>query len=251
MFHFKNKLYFFVAANLLCSLMPMSGQLDEDKALLYSRFDSLTGKENSGLYNGTLFVDYFRVVNDKHRFFQTSQLTNGDVTYGNQPYFAQGLKYDLYGDAILVNPKGASQALMIQLRNSKVEGFTLNDHNFIRVDSNSVTKFSTNLGFCEILTEEGSLLLLKKSRKVVEKKKNADYEYVEFKSKNSYIVALDGSCHTINSQRDWLSLVPNQKRDIKSFYRAYKALKKSDMDVFYIQLFKRFMAGKQPIEIIQ
>ena len=220
-------------------------QTDVDEFEPYEWFDKIVGSGNSGLYNGILFINEFNVINDKHQFLESSDFLVGSITYDNQIYYNQRLKYDLFRDEILTNPIGTSKNLVIQLRKSKTEGFFLNGHKFIRVDKGPSEQVQEVLGFCEILAEKNTVFLLKKHTKRKEDKKNNEFVYIEFYTKNSYYLFFGQKYQRANTQRDWITIFPDSKKDIKSFFKAYNGLRKSDTDAFMKLGFKQFSESSQ------
>ncbi|MDB4292281.1 hypothetical protein N9954_02665 [Maribacter sp.] len=237
----KNSIVYFAIWAFLFYYPPLYSQINEQETSYYDWFDNTVGQENSSLFNGILFVDTYKVINEKHHFLDSPDFMLGSVVYDGQMYYEQQLKYDLFTDELLVNPRGTSIALIVQLRKSNTEGFFLKDRKFIRVDKSEENKLATDLGFCEVLSERNGALLLNKHTKIMTSKRNNEFEYKEFYRSNRYYMVLDKTYYSVDSQSDWISIFPEYKKDIKALYRAYKTLRKTDNAAFQKLLFERFV----------
>lgn len=203
----------------------------------YELFDNITGKENTVLYNGILFFDEFKVINDKHRYWNSQEYIIGTIEYDSQVFYNQKIKYNLFTDEILINPIGTSSALILQLRKSKVKKITLEGHEFFNIGKVDFDEESKDLGFCEILEKNGSYLLLKKSKKIKIEKRNTEFKYYEFSESIDYYLKKGKIFHLINSKGNLISLFPNSKKQINAFFKKYKKLRKSDEDSFISLIF--------------
>ncbi|WP_339336338.1 MULTISPECIES: hypothetical protein [unclassified Croceitalea] len=209
-------------------------QQDRDVSLVYNWFDEKIGIENSGLYNGSIYTDEFTIINDKHQFFNSPELSLGNVTYDGQTYYGQKIKYDLFNDMLLITPKNKTNGLLVKLERAKTKGFSIKGHSFIKAD-NTINGASTTLGFCEIISKKGTSLLVKKYRKKKVDKRGAKkvYEvYQEFKQNINYFVLYDNMFYPVDSKREWILAFPNHKKAIKNYYKKYAEVRKTDVDTF-------------------
>jgi len=202
----------------------------------YLWFDSVIGIENTGIYKGTSYVELYRVINEKHKFHETSDFTLGEVIYDNQPYFDLQLKYDLFEDQLLVaHPVGNSTQVMILIAD-KIKSFTLNDGNFINTNKLSIKQ---GRGFCEVLTRNGASQLLKKYFKRPIKKLDKRSIYYEFREETTYVLFYKGEFYDIKNVRDLFEAYPENKNEIRQFAKDYAALKKSNKDRFMTSVVER------------
>ena len=206
---------------------------------VYDWFDSSIGQENSGLYQGVLYYEEYNMINENHRFFESEDFVLGKVVYHGQPYFNAKLKYDLFKDQLLTTPSYASSALVIQLEKEKIEGFSLANRRFIRVDN---TIRTGKLGFCEVLKQEANVLLLKKHRKTEKETIKNDIVFNEFLSKNSYYVMRNDSIFSVNSRKEITSFRPSIKKEISDYFKSYASMKDSNYDAFMVLIFERLFS---------
>ncbi len=209
----------------------------------YNWFDNVLGIEHTGLYNGKQYVDLDinRIYDDKNAFFLSDKVMIGSVTYDGQTFYNQEMKYNLETDILLVTLKSSSSASIIQLINDKIDEFLIEGFRFIKI----VDVFQDNTainGFYEVLEEGASYALYKKHKKNRQKKIQAGtLVSYKFLSDNSYMLFVNENYHKITSKSEILKMYPEYKKEIKEYYNAYKALKKSDPDMFMKGLFKRII----------
>ncbi|QLG46820.1 hypothetical protein [Costertonia aggregata] len=220
-----------IITTLVCPLFGKAQDNTVSNKKLYTIFDDVTGSENTALYNGILFIDEYKVINDKHRFWSSPDFIIGEIKYDNQMFFEQRLKYDLFEDEVLTSPENTSSALLLQLRKSKVDQFVLEGHKFLRIHGDSGTK-RIDLGFCELLAEENSIFLLKKIRKYKSEKKNTEFRYNEFYESEDYYIKQNENIYPVNTKKEWILSFSNSKKLIKNFFKDYYRLRKINKDSF-------------------
>lgn len=212
---------------LFCFSQDKQNELNE-----YEWFDSFLGEENSGLFNGVLFVEEFNCSDGDHRYYASDEFVLGEIFYNGQIYFNQKLKYDIYADEILVSPKNIFSKLDIQLRKKNVKYFSFKNHFFLNINEPEVGGSNRNLGFCELMIEKEELILMKKRFKKRTKKRIGDNVFDSFEVEEDYYLKYRNSYYPVNSRKDWISIFPEKKKKINSHYKSFKVLLKSDSDTF-------------------
>ncbi len=209
----------------------------------YLWFDSVIGIENTGIYKGTSYIELYRVINEKHKFFETSDFTAGEVIYGNQPYFDLQLKYDLFEDRLLVaHPVGNSTQVMILIED-KIKSFRLNSVDFINTAKLSE---KPSRGFCQVLTKNGQTWLLKKYFKRPITKLDKRSTYYEFKEETSYVLLHKDIFYDVKNVRDLFAAYPEHKNEIRQFAKDYTALKKTSKDSYMTSVVERLFNSIKP-----
>ncbi|MBQ4821841.1 hypothetical protein [Aquimarina sp. MMG016] len=224
----------------LCLPLLFFGQ-QKNESEYYNWFDTIIGKEHTGLYNGKQYVDLDinKILNNKHAFFFSDEVLTGSVIYDGQPYYNVGIKYNLEQDKLLIALKPGSSASVMQLIYDKVEEFTINDYRFIRVEN--IDKKNYTNGFHQVLLDDNEILLLKKHTK--SKIKSADdlegnKQYYEYRSKSKYVLYFDQDYKgDIKSKTDIITIFPELKKEIKQFYKAHKLLRRKNPDAFMKKIF--------------
>ncbi len=207
----------------------LSATIQSQNQKVYNWFDAVTGDENPELYNGVLYVEEFKVINDKHRFFKTDKFLQGNVSFNGNTYYDQDLKYDLFYDELLVKPKTASDVLLLQMVKSKIDSFTVKEHKFIKI--NNKENIRSNSEFYEKLSENKKINLLKK-HSVARLGKTDKQLYYEFRPKTKLFIFYNGIVYPANKKSDLISIFPEQKKLIRKIYSKNVFLKKSNPDYF-------------------
>ncbi len=218
---------------LLCLFQSTFSQINNEDKAYYLAFDSIIGQENTSLYNGKRYVDRYRSLENKHRYFLQSKFQKGHVVYNQQPFFNINLKYDLFEDVLIAKLSGNKSFFNMVFISEHVEKFSIQEHQFINLN---VFENSNFTGFAEIIYSGNDLILLKKWTK--EKKDNIRGQAVvyEFDENLMYIVSNKGKLETIKSKNSLKKLIPEKSSIINEFYRDQKPLLKSNPDLFMKQL---------------
>ncbi|HET8735081.1 MAG TPA: hypothetical protein VFM69_00645 [Pricia sp.] len=216
----------------ILALFFSTGYAQKQKADYLVWFDTTVGIENTPLFEGLGYVEQFKSINERHKFFLSQDFLSGTMVSDDQSYYRLQLKYDLFADKVLVQLKDGFEAVALQPEKTKIQGFTIAGSEFrnIGTPDESNTQIS---GFFEILFTSPTLTLLKKHRKK-RNKKVGDFVYYEFLDDNFNVLLYDGSYHIVDSNRDFRRLFPNFKKEIKKY-----RIKKSDKDKGMIALLNR------------
>lgn len=132
-------------------------------------FDATVGIENTPIFEGLGYVEQFKSINEKHKFFTSEDFATGSIMYDGQEYHRLNLKYDLSVDEVIVNLKDGFETVSLQPEKRKISGFTVYGSNFENI-GNPTASAPEISGFFEILFSAPSLSLLKKNHKKRSKK---------------------------------------------------------------------------------
>lgn len=204
-----------------------------------SHFDKAIGIQNTGLYQGTVYSEKYRTVNEKTQFFKTKQFLSGSVTYEGQDYYDLELKYDLYEDQVLLKLVTSAGGGTLRLLPDRLSSFVLDGHRFIKIlpkDTPDINLY----GFYEISMVGGQFTLFTKyTKKSLERKDRRSIYYEFVPGKSEYVLLYKDAYHVIASKKDVVTLFPDQKKQIDKFYNLARGLRNSDLDAFQIALMKR------------
>ena len=160
----------------------------------------------------------------------SSDLINGTVVYSNQPYFDVALKYDIYNDDLIAQLPSFNSYNTILLIQQKVKSFSINDHNFVKLSTEN------GIGFYEILFEGLEINIYKKYEKTLKRHLDKDFVYDVFKGKETYLLYYNNKYYQIKSKSSVLKVLPKHKKNINLFYKNNKDLKKTNYDLFLLEL---------------
>lgn len=194
--------------------------------------DQIIGQENTALYNGTKFVELYRTINERHKFFKSSESLLGNLVYSGQYYGNIDLKYDLDADDLLLDTGFLGKFPIVKLYKSRISEFNLDGKKFINIgtDTSDITK-----GFHEVLWNSDDLKLLKKHKKGKRKKLSTKLVHYEFFDENSYCFEYKNVFHSLNKRSDLLKVFPEFRKEINKLYN--KRLVKINPKANYILIF--------------
>jgi len=207
------------------------GQENEEKQT-YVWFDSMIDKTNSGVFNGLEYIERYRMLNEKHKFFISPNFTNGSVVYSNEPYYDLDLKYDVFEDQLILRHSDNPNFPTILLDKDKVSSFNIEGHEFQNLRF-ELKKENFESGFFEVLSNSGPIVLFKKNYKRILKKTNDHIRYYEFKSKNSYFFKHKELYYDLKSFSSFTNIFPEYKAQLKEIESELKELKKENTDAYY------------------
>lgn len=226
-----------LAAFLFYLPLAMGQESMEDETYLLW-FDQLVGIENTGLYDGVIYREKYRTINEKTKFFKSPDFLPGSVSYNGQEYFGLKLKYDVFEDELLLKLEDRLGGTTLELFKEQVAAFTIDGHQFINIQT--LTKEGAISGFYEVSRKSSYFTLFTKHLKKDFSRKDRRtlyYEFVDLKKKS--LLYYNGRYHWIENKKDVATLFPGLKKEIDSFYNQARRLRKSKPDEFVHALMNR------------
>ena len=234
-------LYLFLSLNTSLFFSQTSSELND----YYTWFDSVIGEGNTGIYNGTKYIEKYITEKKNHKFFLLNEYKTGNLIYNHQPYYDVYMKYDLHEDELIVKLPYGSYHLFVKLIKEKIDEFSIKDfrtdispkeHRFITNSLFKNNNEASSLGFYEVIDETSSITLLKKHDKG-----RTDYisglnRYSKFTDRNYFAILFKNNYYKIDSKKDLIHLFPDFKNNISAFYRKERKLSKTNKDAFFTAL---------------
>ena len=211
------------------------GQNQNDHAIYYNSFDSLVNIGNTGLCNGIEYESPFKILNNKHQFFESGEYSIGNVIYDGQPYYNVLMKYDIWNDDVIVKLQAEFNFHSIRLIREKVDEFSIHGIDFTNTAFENSNMRYGDLGFVQILYQGEHITAIKKHRRV----KNEILDiivYTYFEEKNKYFIIYKEKEYQVNSKKDVLKIIPDYRKEIKSLYKKDRSNRKSNFDDFFIYM---------------
>lgn len=213
-----------------------TAQSNKENKKFYTWFDNSIGHQNSQLYYGDLYQSSFRVINEKHQFFETDSFTLGYVDYRENKFWDVPLKYDIFNDKLLLKTNISAGARIIRLVDDEIRSFAINGHSFYYLDDRN-SKLEHNPGFYEKIFSNSSLTVFKKYHKQDFAKKDRSYIYHEFVDVSpSYYIFKDETLYQWKRKDDLINHFPSQKKFISKFYRDNRRMLTRNFENFAIQI---------------
>lgn len=228
---------------LFCSLFPLAtfSQANlPDK--IYETYDKIVGLDNTGLYNGTEFTDLFLNTDGTFRYYKGYDYTKGSVTYNSQYYVNVLLKYDLLRDNLLTRSDDNLSIFNVKLIPAFVDSFLIHNHKFVRLPEIDLGLGGN--GFFEVGYVGNDLeLYIKHTKKMKDKALKNGIQY-RFSEDNYYVLKHNGTFFLVSSSKDIREILPQKSEEIRKYFKSYKAIYKSNPDVFMASLIK-YLDGPQ------
>jgi hypothetical protein len=222
---------------LLICIVPkiFYGQVERVSVSPYVWFDRMIGQTNSGIFKGVTYFNEYRVLNERHQFFSTSDFVMGSVVYRGQPFFGIPLKYDVYGDRLLVQNSTLANTPVMIFDQGAIASFSIGEHNFRQIHAVSV--MGTELsGYLEVLLKNESLSLYKKHTKKPLKRTDEQVVYYEFKNGHAYYLYYGDRYHKLKKANQLNSIFPSFRKEIKTIRDQYESFRISEPDTFLISI---------------
>ena len=226
----KFKLFLSYFIFLLClNSLAQSNELD----LVNRTYDSLTENlftdysgeisESSRIFNGPEYF-YDDIIIGGNPFWGTRQFHNGSVFYEKVRYDNQEIGYDIYRDEIFISRYDQNGILSkINLSDTKVDGFMMEGHTFIRLNEVPDEADHPGEGYYEVLLKgEGELnVIAKRSKRIMPANDGGLYKY-EFQVSDKLYVQKDTIYQRIFNRKNLINLLKDKKKSIRTYYRNHK-----------------------------
>lgn len=211
------------------------GQHVQKEPEFYNWFDNQINRYNTSLFNGLEYIELYRTINERHKFFNSSEFITGSIIYDGQFYDQVPLKYDLNVDELLFNVGYNYSYPTLILFKSKIQSFSLEGSEFVQINNSSSETQMT--GFYEVLMVREPITLLKKNNKKRFKRIKGRTVYYEFDYENSYFVKYQNNYYEIGSKNDVIRVWPIKKEYINEYYNP--AIRKTNEDNFWTSFFEK------------
>lgn len=231
----QKELLFIILLGLFLNTPKIFSQ-NNNEVLTYNWFDKNLGIESLNFNNGSGHLNFDRTINDHHRYYNTNEFKNGNITYKGQNYYNIDLQYDIFNDQLIVRPYTESYYIQINLIKEKVDSFKIDNEKFVNLKEVPATFKS---GYYEevIVGNSNTALYIKHSK--AQEKVIKDYSvFVDYKPHFDYLLLKDNKLTLINNKTEIVKLYPDQKRKINDFFLMNKDLKKTNQVLFMKNLIK-------------
>ncbi len=228
----KSKIKFIVLLSIIIIASFKTYSQSNSDILLYTKFDSIVGKENLGLINGPFAINPYKTIGNNTMFLKSDKYTIGNLVYDGQPYFNVKLKYDIFKDQLILNPPSQPEHIGITLIQDKTSSFYIYGKNFIKITKaqTSLPEFTT--GYFEIIKIDKNFNLYIKHHKDILKEIKEDGVYYSFHDNYQYFVEYNGKFYETNNKTSIIKVFPENKKTINTFYQKNRDLSKSDYSQF-------------------
>jgi len=228
----KKFLFITVFVALLTPFKALNAQLSAKDSLIYTESANnivvLSHKnigDQTGKYNGSQNAGYTVSFYEGHPYFFKHELSKGSITYDNVVFDNVALLYDEAKDWVILQ----DSTHRIQLVSQRLQGFTLFDQPFIRLEKNVNTPI-VSTGFYQVLYD-GKIKLYKKEVKIItEKFTNTPELKVLFEKINYYYIKKADRFYPIEKKKDFLKILNDKGKNLNDFISDSKLNFRKDKD---------------------
>lgn len=181
-------------------------------------------QKESGLYNGRQYIVYAQTIEDGIPFFETSELTNGNVTYWGVEYKNVPLMFDILKEQLITLVPSTNY--LIKLQPEKVSSFEILNHQFIRIVKDSINK-NIKPGFYDVLYN-GNIALYKKETKTLNEDLSSGKLRNFILEDSAYYIKKNGVFFEVNNKRSLLDAFQEKKKEVQEFMRKNKLKIRND-----------------------
>ena len=183
----------------------------------------------AGIFNGTDYVDYDNRING-HPYFESEYHSIGTINYFNQEYDSVFFKYDIHKNLVVVEYYDhAGLGKDLALLTDHVNGFTVQGHEFIKIDKDSNYP-SLKEGLYDNLFTSDSLQILVSRKKILNEEISGLIMKREFLLNDKYFILKDSSVNRVYNKRSVLKTLGDHKKELQKFIRQYAINFKSNFE---------------------
>jgi len=229
---FKKLLIIVVFLALLAPFNALNAQLSAKDSIIYteavknlvSTYHKNIG-DQTGKYNGSQNASYTVSFYEGHPYFFKDELSKGSITYDNIVFDNVALLYDEAKDWVILQ----DSTHRIQLVSQRLQGFTVFDQPFIRLEKDANTPIVSS-GFYQVLYD-GKTKLYKKEVKIIKEKfTNTPELKVLFEKLNYYYVNKADRFYPIVKKKDFLKIFNEKGKELNDFISNTKLNFRKDKD---------------------
>lgn len=176
-------------------------------------------KNQSGIYNGSEYVQYTHLLKEGHPYFDTTLLKQGTVLYDHVLYKDVPMLYDIIRDEVIA--QHFNKVFLVQLIRSKIDWFELYDHRFEHLGRDSTKQGMVKDGFYDLIYDGKIKLYVKRIKMIQETIPDMQVERRVY-SNNRYFIFKDDAYHEVSSQSSVLKALPNHNAELKQAVKSKK-----------------------------
>jgi hypothetical protein len=188
------------------------------------------------LYNGPEYIDYSKPYHERtgHQFYYSAEKQPGSVNYNGHRFNDLQVAYDIVHDQVVLSPP--SSPLTMRLISEKVESFTLDGRQFIRLVADSSQSSVIRTGYYEVLLDTGVQVLAKRTKRMQEHLAQ-QFLNVEFIGRDFFFIRKAGAYHPVNRKSSVMRLFSDHGKEMQEYSKAQKlSFKKAKFEASIVQL---------------
>ncbi|RSK42796.1 hypothetical protein [Hymenobacter perfusus] len=170
------------------------------------------------LYSGPEYIDYSLrySVRTGHQYFTWPEKQPGTVTYNGEYFDNLSLAYDTVLDQVILS--FPNSPFMLRLINENVSNFTINEHYFTRIVTDS-SKNNINTGYYEVLNSGNTMLLARRTKKLQKQITQKRVE-AEFSPIDKFYICNNGTYYFTSSKGTALRAFSENAPQIQEYIKS-------------------------------
>jgi hypothetical protein len=170
--------------------------------------------EHSPLYNGIHYIEYAFTLKEGYPYFESQEFMPGEIYFDGMVFHDVPMYYDLVKDIVVI--QDFRKVYKIVLPADKVQQFTLSNHTFIRIEHGDDHQVKT--GFYDQLFKGKISVLVKRQKKIIEKKVYPRIELL-IDETNTYYIVKDGIYHRCKNKNGLLDILNDKRKGIEDYFK--------------------------------
>ncbi len=188
-------------------------------------------QSQSRLYNGSEYIIY-QPNDEEHPYFTVDDWSYGSIVYENELYENVPLLYDISIDKVITESNGGNP---IKLSSEKIQRFSLLDHTFIKVKSDSTNKITE--GFYDQFYD-GTTKVCAKHTKAYQESLEQGQVIPRFDESVQYYLVKNGIFYTVKTKGSVLQVFRDRKQDVKDFIKKNRIRFKTNREEAIVRIAK-------------
>lgn len=221
-----------------CQSTSSTAELTGGISILKQRYTT-TFPYSAQIYNGPEYFDYLTRFNTHtdHQFFKYPDKQSGTVTCNEQYYSNLFLSYDLVLDQVIITIPNSP--FRLRLVNENVQNFTINNHQFIRIKTDT-TQNTVTTGYYEVMTT-GNVVLLARHTKDLQKQLRQTKTEAVITNKTRFFLKKNGHFYSTSSNKNILLAFNDHENEIKKYiYNNNLKFNKKRVESYLLTLTKYY-----------
>ncbi len=166
---------------------------------------------NAGIYQGMAYDHYWNRVSGTP-FFLKDALVSGKIMYDGTLYDNIPLAFDLLKGVVVT--RSFSNDADISLVGERISYFSIETHDFVRIEKDSTQSILPNSGFYESVYS-GEVSVFEKREKKIKQSLKAEENITGFIEYDDYYIQKDGRFYHVETESDLLKIFKDQRAEIR------------------------------------
>lgn len=218
-------LVIFYTSSISQSLVPDTSSAPDYKNAVAFYNQSLS--EELHLFNGREYKGYADKFSTGTPYFLTDKWSKGTLHYEGKMYENVSLLYDVAKDELVY--LYFDNASAVRLEKQRVSAFSIMNHNFIYIPSDSLHASSMTSGFYDELYHGNNSLIVKRTKNIQTSLRQSGAEIKVF-YKDHYYLRRGDRYEAVSNKKTLLHNLSDKRKELQQYIKQNKLSFKKDME---------------------